>query len=403
MKPKLTLCMIVKNESHIILECLNSIYNILDYWVICDTGSTDGTQDIIKKFFEEKGIPGELHEREWKGFGHNRTEAFQLCEGKADYAFVIDADDYLEGTLPIPEVMDADSYAVRMGRPEFSWWRNQIFRLDAKWRYVCVLHEYAACEKQNPVISKLEGNYRVVARTMGARNQDITPIEKYSRDAEVLEKALIDEPDNARYQFYLAQSYFDSQQYDKAEIAYIKRAEMGGWPEEVYYSIYRVAIAKALQNKPWPEVQQTFLDAYNYRPTRAEPLFHIAQIYRQKFNMPVLAYLYAKAAMDIPFPKNDILFVADIVYKFGIFDEVSSTAFYAGHPTIGYLATERMLKEGNVPPDELPRVQKNMEEYQKALDRLVEQGLVKLPKEEPTPSPVTKKKTFKKKKKHKYV
>ena len=44
-----------------------------------------------------------------------------------------------------------------------------------------------------------------------------------------------------------------------------------------------------------------------------------------------------------------------------------------------------------------------MEEYQKALDRLVEQGLVKLPKEEPTPSPVSKKKTFKKKKKHKYV
>ena len=399
MKPKLTLCMIVKNESHIILECLNSIYNILDYWVICDTGSTDGTQDIIKKFFEEKGIPGELHEREWKGFGHNRTEAFQLCEGKADYAFVIDADDYIEGNLKLPENMNADSYAVRMGRPEFSWWRNQIFKLDAKWSYVGILHEYAACEKQNPIIEKIEGNYRVVARTLGARNKDIDPIEKYKRDAEVLEKAMIDEPNNSRYQFYLAQSYFDSQQYDKAEAAYIKRAEMGGWAEEVYYSIYRVAIAKALQNKPWPEVQQTFLDAYNYRPTRAEPLFHIAQVYRQKFNMPILAYMFAKAAMDIPFPKQDILFVPDIIYNFGILDEISSTAYYAGHPMVGYLATEKLLKEGKIPVSELPRVQKNFEEYKKAVDKLVEQGVLQ-PKIEK--SPVVQK-TFKKKKKHKYA
>ena len=168
---------------------------------------------------------------------------------------------------------------------------------------------------------------------------------------------------------------------------------MGGWPEEVYYSIYRVAISKALQNKPWPEVQQTFLDAYNYRPTRAEPLFHIAQIYRQKFNMPVLAYMFAKAAMDIPFPKQDILFVPDIVYNFGVLDEVSSTAFYAGHPMVGYIATEKLLKSGMVPAEELPRVQKNFEEYKKAIDNLVEQGVIKPQQNTP---PVVKNKTFKK-------
>ena len=240
-------------------------------------------------------------------------------------------------------------------------------------------------------IEKLQGNYAIEARTEGARNVGIDPKEKYARDAEALEKAVIDDPTNVRYQFYLAQSYFDSQQYDKAEAAYIKRAEMGGWPEEVYYSIYRVAIAKALQNKPWPEVQQTFLDAYNYRPTRAEPLFHIAQIYRQKFNMPVLAYMFAKAAMDIPFPHQDILFVPDIVYNFGILDEVSSTAFYAGHPMVGYIATEKLLKEGRVPPSELERVQKNFNEYKKAVDKLVEQGMLK-----PQQQPVSKKKTFKK-------
>ena len=371
--------MIVKNESHIIMECLNSIYKYIDYWVICDTGSTDGTQEIIQNFFQEKNIPGELHEREWKGFGHNRTEAFRLCEGKAEYAFVIDADDYLEGTLVYPENMTADAYALRMGRPEFSWWRNQIFKLDAQWEYVGVLHEYAACKKQNPIAEKLHGNYRVVARTMGARNVNISPIDKYKKDAEVLEEALKTEPNNTRYMFYLAQSYFDSQQYDKAEEAYLKRAMAGGWPEEVYYSIYRVAICKALQNKPWPEIQQTFMDAYNFRPTRAEPLYHIAQIYRQKFNMPILAFMFARAAMDIPFPKDDILFVPDIVYRFGILDEVVASAAYAGHPTIGYLACEKLLKEGRVPENELPRIHKNFEEYTKLIEKLVADKKIESP------------------------
>ncbi len=371
--------MIVKNESHIIMECLNSIYKYIDYWVICDTGSTDGTQEIIQNFFKEKNIPGELHEREWKGFGHNRTEAFRLCEGKAEYAFVIDADDYLEGTLVYPENMTADAYALRMGRPEFSWWRNQIFKLDAQWEYVGVLHEYAACKKQNPIAEKLHGNYRVVARTMGARNVNISPIDKYKKDAEVLEEALKTEPNNTRYMFYLAQSYFDSQQYDKAEEAYLKRAMAGGWPEEVYYSIYRVAICKALQNKPWPEIQQTFMDAYNFRPTRAEPLYHIAQIYRQKFNMPILAFMFARAAMDIPFPKDDILFVPDIVYRFGILDEVVASAAYAGHPTIGYLACEKLLKEGRVPENELPRIHKNFEEYTKLIEKLVADKKIESP------------------------
>lgn len=73
-----TLClsMIVKNETHIIKECFDSIYDQIDYWIIVDTGSTDGTQELIKNYFAEKGIPGELIERPWVSFGHNRTELF---------------------------------------------------------------------------------------------------------------------------------------------------------------------------------------------------------------------------------------------------------------------------------------------------------------------------------------
>lgn len=374
MKPKVALCMIVKNESHIIHECLNSIYKYVDYWIISDTGSTDGTQDIIQNFFKEKGIPGELHQDEWKNFGHNRTLALRHADGKADYVWMIDADDKVEGNFVFPEKMEADGYVLRIGKPDFSWWRTQIFKTDSKWEYRGVLHEYPACSiKEQPVLTKLEGDYRVDARTLGARNVGISTIEKYTRDAETLEKALLDEPGNTRYQFYLAQSYFDSQQYEKAIDAYRKRAEMGGWAEEVYYSLYRIGIARALLDRPWPEIMSSLLDAYNYRPQRVEALVHISQVLRQKYNQPAAAFVFARHAAETPFPKEEILFVPDIVYKFHALDEVAATAFYAGRPEIGYLAAKKLLEEGRVPPDQVQRVENNFQQYRHIMDQIGEQ------------------------------
>jgi len=87
---KKTIClnMIVKNESKVITRCLESIKPILDYWVILDTGSTDGTQQIIKNFM--KDIPGELHEDAFVNFEYSRNKALDFAKGKADYVLFID-------------------------------------------------------------------------------------------------------------------------------------------------------------------------------------------------------------------------------------------------------------------------------------------------------------------------
>lgn len=369
MKKTVALSMIVKNESHIILECLNSISKYVDYWVIVDTGSTDGTQDIIKKFFAEKNIPGEIHERPWVNFGHNRSEALALCEGKADYMWMIDADDYIEGDFKYPENMNADGYAIRMGRPEFSWWRTQIYKTGLGWRYEGVLHEYAACSKQPTNIGKIEGKYYVVARTVGGRNVGVDPIQKYSRDAITLEEALKTEPNNTRYQFYLGQSYFDSQQWEKAVEAYMKRAQMGGWPEEIFYSLLRVGVAKAMLNRPWEEIQQAFLECYNSRPNRAEPLYHIARIYRMNGKLG-LAYMFAKMACQIPYPKDDILFVVDEIYTFSALDELGSSAFYAGYVEEGYNACRKLVSENRIPKEHVERVNNNLKHYENAMSQI---------------------------------
>ena len=250
-KVTVSLCMIVKNEkTDHFRQCLESVKKHIDYYVICDTGSDDGTQDFIREFFDEAGIPGEVHDIPWEGFGRCRTKALELCDGKADYAWVIDADDYLDGKFEIPDI-GMDSYQLRIKRGNFEWWRNQIFKTGIGWKYVGVLHEYAAIPDRGPDIKQgriATPGYFIEARTLGARNIDenkqaIDAKTKYLRDAEVLLSALTNpedpayEPKNDRYHFYLGQSYFDAQEWEKAREWYMKRAELGGWDEEVFYSI----------------------------------------------------------------------------------------------------------------------------------------------------------------------
>lgn len=379
-KKTITLCMIVKDEKtdHLI-ECFESMKDKIDYWVVCDNGSTDGTQEYVREYWAEQGIPGELIEVPWEGFGKTRSRALRECDGKADYAWMIDADDYMVGEFDFPHELPMDAYALRIKRGNFEWWRNQIFKTGVGWEYTGILHEYAHCPNlgENVKQARLQNdNYHIEARTLGARNitspTDKTHIDaktKYLRDAEVLLGALTDpenpnyEPKNDRYHFYLAQSYFDGQDFKSAQDWYQKRAELGGWEEEAFYSWYRVAMCASLTEEQWPMVCQMFLRAWEFRPSRIEPLYQIARIYRLSGH-PRLAYMFAKQGLDVPFPHGDILFIPTDMIEWQLLDELASTAFYVGKFQEGYDACVKLLTENKFPESERQRIMTNLEQYQ---------------------------------------
>jgi tetratricopeptide (TPR) repeat protein len=348
--------MIVKDEAGVIRRCLDTVRPFIHRWVIVDTGSTDGTKALIREAL--RGLPGELHERPWKNFGHNRTEALELARGQADFLLVIDADEQLvtEPGSTLPElVVDECLVLCRRRESTVTWFRPTLIRAALPWRYEGVVHEHLACDAPHSS-GKLHG-LSIHSLSDGARNAD--PVRKYEEDARMLRAALALDPNNARYVFYLAQSYRDAGQLERSLATYEQRAAMGGWAEEVFYALLQSAALRQQLERPWPEVLNAYLVAHQARPERAEPLREIAAHYRKRSEW-ALAELFARAACAIPRPK-DTLFVDDSVYDWRAHDELAVSAYFRGKFAEAFVLNQALLTEGTLPAEERERVAKNLD------------------------------------------
>lgn len=349
-----TVClnMIVKNESHVITRCLKTVKPFIDYWVILDTGSTDGTQDVIKEFM--KDIPGEIQEDAFVNFEYSRNKALGYAKGKADYVLFIDADEelsYAEG-FKLPS-LEKDYYHITVNNNGNEYVRRMLIKNDLNWRWKGVLHEVIVCHDAQ-TCETIKG-IKNIYHTDGARSKD--PL-KYQKDAQILEEAVRKNPKSTRNTFYLAQSYRDAKMYAKALEWYTKRVEMGGWDQEVFWAMLEIGRMKHHLEMP-PEVfMPDFLNAYQFRPSRAEPLYYISHYYRQQENY-LPGYLFAKLASEISAP-DDILFVRKWMYDYGIPLELSICAYWIGNYAECKQISEKILTIKELPESVRECVEQNL-------------------------------------------
>jgi len=351
--------MIVKNEAPVIRRCLASVRPWIDAWVVVDTGSTDGTQALVREALD--GIPGELFERPWVDFGHNRSEAIALAGRRADYLLFLDADEELvvPGGFVWPD-LQGDAYSLLHCFSGMDYHRASLAATRLPWRFEGVLHEHLDCPAPHRV-DRLDGPH-ILVRPEGARSRDPR---KYEKDAALLEGALQREPGNTRYAFYLAQSYRDAGQPERSLEVYERRAAMGGWEEEVWYALYQVALLKEALRHPGPEVLGAYLRAHQFRHTRPETLGQLARYCRLGHDHH-LAYLFAREAMEI-LPTADILFVDPSFSLWRNRDEYAIACYWTGRYRESAQVCRALLAGHALPDTERGRVEANLDFAVKAM------------------------------------
>ena len=347
---KKTIClnMIVKNEAHIIcttFDNLTTFFNF-DYYVICDTGSNDGTQKKIVEYFEKLDISGEIHECEWKDFGYNRTEALGKAYNKTDYLLIFDADDKINGNFEVPCELTNDIYHLQFGdsNGKFVYKRPLLLNNRKKYKYEGILHEFLVPIDQ-PITEKLiKGNYGVESGRTGDRSKDP---DKYKKDAKILEDAFYNKENEGlkhRYAFYCAQSYRDSRNIDKAIEWYEKTLTLNNLNQEKYYSSLQLGSLYKQKNET-EKALFYWLKTMEYDNDRIEGVIAACNEYSSRGMHHMIIMLYNnfknyKSKIDDLCEK---LFVDITCYNNLLEFYCSASAQYAGKSRIGYEACKEFL------------------------------------------------------------
>ena len=349
---RLVLSQIYKNESHCILDSLNSdVKNVYDMVVYVDTGSNDNTKEIILKWGEENKIPAYVFDRQFDNFENSRNYAMQMAREMADkhgwkreetWTGWVDCDEklFMDKTFD-KKKMDKDLYMINTYIGNMKYTRNTFARMSKPFEWYGPVHEFIVCKEQNITSGLIDGLHVDVKMVGSSWKGNIA--DKYKKHAAILEDYIDNKDRNARWVFYTAQSYHDSasipdnrmenEERLKRSMKYYKERVVrnDGYEEERFYSQFRIGtIMKALE-RPWNETHTELLKAYSMDPLRAESIKAIIDYYLSVGEWH-LAYLYTKFAKvnfhgKNPYPGR-LLFVDESLYVWKILVVHAAASFY---------------------------------------------------------------------------
>jgi glycosyltransferase involved in cell wall biosynthesis len=345
--------MIVRDESANIERCLNSVHRLINCWLVVDTGSKDGTQEKVRSLLS--ALPGSLHERVWVNFEVNRNEALDLAKqtlAPDDWILFMDGDDALVSEagfgLLSPEY---DVYEIEERDNGFTFYRPALVKAGLPWRWVGETHEYLDC-----AVPATRGRLPGIYRQRGVKPTERVKA-KLERDLKILVRTVTESPSDSRAVFYLAQTQKELGMLRNALANYEQRAKMQGWEEEAWWALYEAALLHERLGAPPADVLFAYQVAFERRPNRAEPMYQMARLCREK-GWNHMAFLYAARAQQIPRPDGERFFVDEDIYSYKALDEFAVAGYWIGMHRAAIRANEHLLHL--VPPGERQRILKNM-------------------------------------------
>lgn len=295
------LCAIVKNESLIITEMLNSCIKYIDYAVICDTGSTDTTVKIIEDILENNKIKFEIHKHDWVDFAYNRNKYLELSYNKCSHILVLDADELLVvhdnnwktklNDICLIRIQDIDGTEIKY---------PNIFKSNSNIKYIGKIHEQPIFPESFQ--ESEDFSYVSIKHTLKGNNRS----NKFERDLKIcLSDENVFSNNIGRREYYIGLTYLNLNDMNNAIIWFNKRyLILEGSEEERWHAVFLSAVCYL---RIWriEDAINILKLAIKMRPYRLEPLDLLLQCYLQIKNDEMIKEI-RKIFIKLPYPKDRI-------------------------------------------------------------------------------------------------
>jgi len=344
----------VKNEKKRLHVTLESIKNFANSLVIFDTGSTDNTIEICKKFSQKNKIPLRLKQGEFINFEVSRNESIDFAETfkDIDYILLLDTNDELRNGEMLRKILEENKIHTAFMLCQ-EWWSGvidkyynvRVIKSREKWRYVGSVHEFIKCFNE-----KVDGKNNIariddkIVLYQDRTQDDDKSQKRFIRDEVLLLEEYKKDKNNPRTIFYLAQTCLCLNKYEDAFYYYKLRTELEGFNEEKYYSFYKCGIISFALKHSWYESMAWFLKAYDCIK-RAEPLVGITEYYYKNKQWD-MAYTFINLACKLEYPNDCILFVDRLVYDYKRWNLMGIISFYNGNYKEGKDALYKAIEGG---------------------------------------------------------
>lgn len=384
---RLVLCMIVKNENGIIQRAIRSCKwnngkTILSAIAITDTGSTDNTVQLIEEVGKELNIPTKVFVEPFKSFGHNRTvsrrNAVEFAKELGwdltqSYVIHMDADMVYEVDDKFsPEMLTHSGYNIIQFNPSMDYSNHRLDKCSDEWICIGRTHEYWSGPEAHRfellrIDDKNDGQSKgdKFPRDLKLLNDDIEEGEKTGNNSMI-----------SRSLFYKAQTLKDMGEFDESIKTFRKYINNFSWDEEKFYAM--IQIGHCYRHMMEPEESKegvkkilnmdhavsAWLEAWNYRPIRSEPLKYIAELYRLH-GKNLLSWTFADLGSKISMP-NDLLFVHKPIYSYECLIEKSIVGFYLDNRKRqeAFMISDQLLSRTDVPHHyKYPMLHRNITYY----------------------------------------
>jgi len=329
MPQTISLCIITKNEEKWLEQCINSVRDIVDGIIIVDTGSTDKTKEIAKKFCDMRvssrtrsQLTAKIFDFKWiDDFSAARNESIR--HATKDWILMLDADEVIEQD-DLTKIQDAIENAgndiVGFALEQRSYINNffegavkndsdfelvkkytfyisnflvRLFKNNAGLYFKHKVHELIeeSIEEKGLRCKKLD----VVLHHFGSLKDENLISDRVNQYSEIILKQSEEEPENARYNYQAARMYLGRSDFGNALKYFEKTAKINPRYKLVFSEIAKIYLQMNDKNR----AIEYFKKSIKYNPDNPSPANNLAVVY-----MSIGKFKQAKKILEEALNKN---------------------------------------------------------------------------------------------------